>query len=49
LDSTKASADVYAPFNGVVTDVNDALADDPGLINESPEELGWMFKVIINL
>ena len=45
IESAKAAASVYAPASGKVTEVNDALEDDPGLINSSPYEAGWIYKV----
>lgn len=38
VESVKAAADVYSPISGTVLEVNDALSDNPGLINESPYE-----------
>ncbi|MGI6623641.1 MAG: glycine cleavage system protein GcvH [Acetivibrionales bacterium] len=38
VESVKAAADVFSPISGTVLEVNDALEDNPGLINESPYE-----------
>ena len=38
LESTKAAADIYSPGSGKIIEVNNALADNPELINESPEK-----------
>ncbi|HHW21490.1 MAG TPA: glycine cleavage system protein GcvH [Clostridiaceae bacterium] len=38
VESVKAAADVYSPVSGTVTEINEALADNPGLINENPYE-----------
>ncbi len=38
--------DIYAPISGTVCMVNDALIDEPELINESPEDKGWVCKMI---
>ena len=46
VESVKASSDVYAPISGTVSMVNDALDDEPGLINESPEDKGWLCRLI---
>jgi len=43
--SPKAASDVYAPVAGEVVAVNDALADAPQTVNESPFEGGWLFRV----
>ncbi len=45
LESTKAAADVYAPISGSIVEVNAQLKDKSELINESPEEQGWLFKM----
>jgi glycine cleavage system H protein len=44
VESVKASGRVYSPVNGTVSAVNDALTSEPVLINESPEEKGWIAK-----
>lgn len=45
LESTKAAADVYTPVSGKIIEVNPALESVPDLINTSPEEKGWLFKI----
>ena len=45
VESTKAASDVYCPVSGVVTEVNSALKDDPGLINRDPHAAGWLVKL----
>ncbi|WP_260484308.1 glycine cleavage system protein GcvH [Sphingomicrobium flavum] len=45
VESVKAASDVYAPVSGEVTEGNEALADNPGLVNEDPEGEGWFFKI----
>jgi glycine cleavage system H protein len=45
VESVKAASDVYAPLNGVVTDRNNVLVDDPALVNRSPQQDGWFFKM----
>ena len=47
VESVKAASDVYAPITGEVTEANDALDEDPALVNSSPEESGWFFKLTI--
>lgn len=42
LESVKAAADVYSPLNGVVVETNEALEDDPALINTDPYGDGWL-------
>ena len=45
VESTKAASDVYSPVAGTVAERNDALADDPGLINRTPYSDGWIVKL----
>src|ERR1700749_4430582 len=45
VESTKSVSDLYSPVDGEVTEVNEELNDDPGLINAEPYGLGWMFRV----
>ena len=47
VESVKAASDVYAPITGEVMEANGALEDDPALVNSSPEEDGWFFKMTI--
>lgn len=45
LESVKAASDVYSPISGTVTAVNEALEDEPELINRGPYTDGWLIKV----
>ena len=45
VESTKSVSDVYAPIDGIVTLVNEALASKPELINEDPYGAGWLYEV----
>ncbi|CAH0355789.1 glycine cleavage system protein GcvH [Aquabacterium sp. CECT 9606] len=45
VESVKAAADVYMPVTGEITEVNEALCDDPSLANTDPLGAGWFFKV----
>jgi glycine cleavage system H protein len=45
VESVKAASDVYAPVSGEVIEGNQAIADDPALINRDPEGGGWFFKL----
>ncbi len=45
VESTKAASDVYSPVAGTVVERNNALADDPGLINRTPYSDGWIVKL----
>jgi glycine cleavage system H protein len=45
VESVKAAADVFMPVSGEIVEVNEALRDNPGLINSDPLGNGWFFKV----
>ncbi len=45
VESVKAAADVYMPASGEVTEVNEALREDPSLANTDPMGAGWFFKI----
>jgi glycine cleavage system H protein len=45
VESVKAAADVYMPVSGEVTEVNEALREDPSLANTDPLGAGWFFKI----
>jgi len=45
VESVKAASDVYMPVSGEIIDVNEALNDEPEIINQSPYEDGWLVKV----
>ena len=45
VESVKAASDVYAPVSGEVIEGNQAVVDDPALVNSDPEGNGWFFKL----
>ncbi len=45
VESVKAASDVYMPISGEIVEVNEELVDEPELINSSPYDSGWLFKV----
>lgn len=45
VESVKAASDVYMPLTGEVVEINDALADAPEIINDSPYDDGWLFRL----
>ncbi len=45
VESVKATSDLYSGISGEVVAINEALNNDPGLINRDPHEAGWMLKV----
>ena len=48
VESVKAASEVYTPISGEVIEVNEALEENPELINTSPYEEGWFFKLKIS-
>jgi glycine cleavage system H protein len=48
IESVKATSDLYSGVAGTVTEVNGALADNPGLVNTDPYQQGWMLKVRVD-
>jgi len=47
VESVKAASEIYAPLSGEIVEANTALTDQPGLINSSPTDAGWIFKMKI--
>jgi len=45
IESVKAVAEVYTPVAGEVVEVNDAVVDDPELLNDDPHTEGWLVKI----
>ena len=45
VESTKAASDVYAPIDGEVIAINEALGDAPQTVNESPYDRGWLMRM----
>ena len=45
VESVKAAFDIYAPVAGAVAAVNDEAAKNPAIVNQSPYEKGWLFKI----
>ncbi len=45
VESVKAASDVYSPLAGEVTAVNEALTDEPELVNQDPYGEGWLFQL----
>jgi glycine cleavage system H protein len=45
VESVKAASEVNAPVSGTVVDINSALTDSPGLVNEDPSGKGWFLKI----
>ena len=45
IESVKAVSELFSPVTGVVTEVNEALADNPALVNTDPYGDGWMVRL----
>lgn len=45
IESVKAASDIVAPVDGEIVEVNESLADNPGLVNEDPLGGAWFFKI----
>jgi glycine cleavage system H protein len=45
VESVKAASDVYSPLSGEIIAVNDSLEASPEIINDSPYDDGWFFKI----
>jgi glycine cleavage system H protein len=45
VESVKAASDIYAPIAGTIAAVNDALVDNPALVNSAPMGEGWFFTI----
>lgn len=48
LEARKTVADLYAPFSGVVRNVNHDVLDNPGIINDDPYDSGWLLEVSLD-
>ena len=48
VESVKAASDVYAPVSGTVTEGNQAVVDEPSLVNTDPEGDGWFFRLTLS-
>ena len=48
VESVKAASDVYAPVSGTVSEGNQAVGDEPSLVNSDPEGEGWFFRLTLS-
>lgn len=48
LESTKAAADIYTPVSGTIIEVNAKVKETPDLLNQYPENQGWIYKISIS-
>lgn len=47
VESVKSASEIYSPVSGEITEVNQALADDPALVNSDPHGAAWFYKIKI--
>ena len=45
VESVKAASDIYSPVSGVISAINEQLEESPELVNDSPYDQGWFFKI----
>ncbi|WP_214466654.1 glycine cleavage system protein GcvH [Microbacterium flavescens] len=48
IESTKSVGELYAPLDGEVVEINDAVVDDPSLVNSDPFGAGWLVKIKVD-
>lgn len=48
VESVKAASDIYSPVGGEITEVNEALIDNPQLVNTAPYDDGWIYRMTVN-
>jgi glycine cleavage system H protein len=48
VESVKAASDVYAPADGEITAINQALQSDPAIVNTAPEGEGWLWQMLLS-
>jgi len=48
LESVKAASEVYSPVSGEVTEKNGLVEDGPALVNQSPQEDGWLYRLVLS-
>ena len=46
IEAADGTSDLYSPISGTVSAVNESLTDDPEIISESPEDKGWICKLV---
>lgn len=48
VESVKAASDVYMPVSGEIVEVNETLSDEPEVLNDSPYDNGWLFRIKVS-
>ena len=47
VESVKAVSDIYSPVSGEVVEINEALSENPELVNEDPYDGGWLVRILV--
>lgn len=47
IESTKSVGELYAPLSGEIVEINDAVVDDPSLVNSGAFDAGWLVKIAV--
>lgn len=45
VESTKSVGEIFAPVNGVITEINEVVTENPELVNQDPFGMAWLFKI----
>lgn len=45
IESVKAASDILAPLDGIITEINESIVEDPSIVNTDPLGEGWFFKM----
>ena len=48
IESTKSVGELYAPVTGEIVEINDAVVDDPSLVNADPFGAGWLVRISVD-
>ncbi|MFK4084684.1 glycine cleavage system protein GcvH [Kribbella sp. NPDC020789] len=48
IESTKSVSDLFAPVDGEVVELNEAVVADPGLLNTDPYQAGWLLRIKVS-
>ena len=48
VESVKSAFDIYSPATGEITEVNNTLLDEPAILNQSPIDKGWIYKMKVS-
>lgn len=48
IESVKAASDILAPLDGEIVEVNEAIVEDPALVNSDPTGAAWFFKMKVS-